>query len=70
MLRWTVTECDTATAPDGTVYTIRQMTFGVRNRYVAVRSYCEDNGRLWESTVGTFDSRLAAKTACENDAKS
>lgn len=72
-MNWLVTHCDTATANDGTVYTVRMMSFGVKNRYLAVRSWMDETGgkpRLWESTVGVFDTRLAAKTACEDDAKS
>lgn len=70
MLTWTTTEAHHA-AHKGVTYRVCENFIPVPpGRYLALASYTDGNGRLWESVLGAFKTVYEAKAACENEAKS
>lgn len=70
MLTWTTTEAHHA-AYNGMYYRVCENFIPVPpGRYLALASYTDGAGRLWENVIGAFPTLERAKTACEQEAKS
>jgi hypothetical protein len=71
VLNWTTTEMYIAVDPNNVEYRIwLDRTPGRPAEYVAVRSFTDEKGRFYEAVVARRPTLVAAKSACEDDAKS
>lgn len=69
MLTWTTVEECRAVSRNGT-YRVFPNWDRRGKPFVAVLSYFDTDGRLFNHVVGQFDTVAAAKSACEIDSKS